>query len=475
MGGNFTIFLRTLAVGVAVGISMPTLVAAEDGTPTLAPTGQSAPKLLPFPEDAVDTPAPKPAPRRVTPPKDSNFKPRFKTPAVRGAQHAEPAETEQPTPTESSHPKQGDAASGPRLEPVPMPAGPNDSAGRFYVDDAFAKSKQARSDAEYTAVIELCQRGAKAGLTRSYEDYARRLLSWTYNRRGELRERGGQKAEALADFEAAVKCNGNSWRALHNRGVSYATQGRTQEALADFDRTIELNPKHGNAWFNRAELRYSQGDFAGAIHDYTGALQSAPRDPAILNGRGHAFYRLERFGDALRDYSEAIIADPKFAAALVNRGDTHSDLGQYNEAANDYRAAVEANPKLARAYQSAAWLMATCPDDHYRNAKLAVEAATKAVELSGGADYRALETLAAAQANAELFAQAKETQEKAIAKAPRSEVVTAEKRLALYQREQAFRDRPRVAFAPPEEEKPVRQASGTMPLRPNRGSAAPQR
>ena len=162
--------------------------------------------------------------------------------------------------------------------------------------------------------------------------------------------------------------------------------------------------------------------------------------------------------------------DPENVAAVINRGDTYSDLGQYAEAAKDYRAAVRLAPKMGRAYQSAAWFMATCPDEHYRNDKLAIEAAERAIELDG-ADYRNLATLAAAQANAGMFEEAKATQEKAIAKAGKGEVVTAEKMMSLYHRDVAFRERPRTAYTPSEEieDRAVRQASGVEKIRQNLG------
>ena len=193
-------------------------------------------------------------------------------------------------------------------------------------------------------------------------------------------------------------------------------------------------------------------------------------DTVALNSRGHAFRRLNRYGDALGDYGEAIRLEPDNVAALVGRGDTYCDIGQYGEAAKDYRAAVEANPRLGRAYRGAAWLMATCPDQHYRNEKLAIEAARKALDLDGDTDFRDLETLAAAQANAGLFAEAKATQERAIAQAPQSQRVQSEKLMALYQREQPYRETPVTAFAHPEDEPehPVRKASATGPLRPAR-------
>jgi tetratricopeptide (TPR) repeat protein len=114
--------------------------------------------------------------------------------------------------------------------------------------------------------------------------------------------------------------------------------------------------------------------------------------------------------------------------------------------------------------------MATCPDTHYRNEKLAIEAAERAIELDG-ASFRNLSTLATAQASAGLFKEAQETQEQAIAAAPKENVVTAEKMMSLYRREIAYVDRPFSAFQTPEEmdEKQVRQASANEPLRPSRG------
>ena len=122
-----------------------------------------------------------------------------------------------------------------------------------------------------------------------------------------------------------------------------------------------------------------QGKYDEAIGNYSVAMQMHEPDAGILSSRGHAFYRLKRYGEALRDYAKALELEPNNAAALVNRGDAYTDLGRYADAAADYRAAITADPQMGRAYQAAAWLMATCSDEHYRNDKLAVEAATKAI------------------------------------------------------------------------------------------------
>lgn len=426
--------------------------------------------LVPFPEDALQAPA---KPAQPEPPK-STFQPRFRAPKVSQGESLEASSTpEAPADVKQDGQVAPASAAEPLIERLAQPAGeaepagepaleanagpellpgpaaePGQLTGRPALNEAYTRSKVAADEAEYDAIITLCEQG-KIGVPENYQAYADQLMGWAYNRRGESRAKAGDDQRALTDFETAVRLNG-AWRAIHNRGVSYAAAGRMEEAAADFDRTIQLNPRYTNAYYNRAELRYRRDDYMGAIEDYSQAIKLGPPDAAMYNGRGHAFYRMERFGDALRDYGESIKLDPSNPDPLINRGDTHADLGQYGEAAADYRAAVKVAPENARAFQAAAWLMATCPDGQYRDQSLAIDAAKRAIELEGET-FRNLSTLAAAQASAEQFREAEATQERAIAIAPKDQVVNGEKMMALYRREIAFRDRPITSYEAPED------------------------
>lgn len=446
--------IRTLRVAVAPLALVTVLLGRSTAAEPKA-------QVLPFAEDAKIAPRPKaPAASKSAPMPQGkpSFQPRFRSPNVRQTTHDEPSESAskaEPTSEEASGPKIEAAQVEPavRTPTAKVPASAKgDGNPKTLIDEAFAKSKNASTDAEYTEIIELCRKARGAGIKKAYEDYCNRLLAWAHNRRGEARAEAKRESDAMADFDAAVALDPSAWRPVHNRGVSYAAQGKIKEAMDDFNRTLELNDRYPNAYFNRGQLRYTERDFHGAIDDYTTALELGKPDAAILSNRGHAFFRLERFGEALRDYAEALRVDPNNLSALINRGEVYCDLGRYGEAAADYQAAIKADPKSGRAYQSAAWLMATCPDEHYRNKKLAIEAAGRALELDGLNNYRGLETLAAAQANAGMFAEAKATQEKAIAKAARTELVAAEKRMGLYQRDLAYRERARLDYSKPEDE-----------------------
>ena len=331
-----------------------------------------------------------------------------------------------------------------QLDPNARPIAPK--IGHTDLQKAFALTKTAETDEAFTQVIALCKSGMQKGLDTKMVTYARKLSAWAYNRRGETRADAGNAQEGFADFDAAVALDARQWRAVHNRGVSYAMLGNPTAAIADFTRAIELNPKFANAWFNRGEMLYEKRDFASAVRDYNQVLKITPQDAAALNSRGHALYRLQRHAEALADYNKAIEIDPSSAAALVNRGDVQSDQGNFAEAAKDYREAIKANPSLGRAYQSAAWLMATCPDEKFRNAELAIEAAQKAIEIDGDSDYRYLETLAAAQANAGEFNDAITTQQRAIENAPAAVAQVYKGRVEKFRAGQPHRE-PSAKFA----------------------------
>ncbi|HEV3138277.1 MAG TPA: hypothetical protein VGZ26_10240, partial [Pirellulales bacterium] len=213
--------LETKHVGRGDRVTVETKAAAKSGV-----------KIVPFVEDEEQAQEA----GRPESDKGPSFRPRFKTPAARQVQHIEVTEDENSA-------KLGAAPPAAEASPV--------SAGRVAIDEAFAKSKVAKVDSDYTEVIDLCRKGIEARLKRNYEDYSRKLMGWAYNRRGEIRAAAHQEKEALADFEAAVELNNNSWRAIHNRAVSYSYLGRAKEARADFDRTIKLNKNYANAYFNR--------------------------------------------------------------------------------------------------------------------------------------------------------------------------------------------------------------------------------
>ena len=73
--------------------------------------------------------------------------------------------------------------------------------------------------------------------------------------------------------------------------------------------------------------------------------------------------------------------DPKFASAHSNLGAALMEQGKQDEAIACYRKVIELDPKSAEIHNSLAWLLATSPEEKFRDPAGAVELAMKAIEL----------------------------------------------------------------------------------------------
>lgn len=291
------------------------------------------------------------------------------------------------------------------------------------------------------------------GITVDQRRYTQQLASWLFNKRGEaysaqaedMAQGDDSSAEdslernALRDFERAIKFNPEAWRPLHNRGVSRAILKDYEAALEDFAAALKRNPRYVNTWFNRAEVLYELGEYEKAVADYTHAIQLDPNDADAHGNRGHANFQLGNYQRSLEDYDRVLQLRPDDAVAHIDRADAYAYLGEWSKSAGDYRVAIRLDNQQPRAYQNAAWLMATCPDEQFRNPDLAVRAAKRAIELSGESDHRSLDILGAAQASAGQFNEAQQAVVQAMHVAPEGLRGPLESRLELYKRQEPYR------------------------------------
>jgi tetratricopeptide (TPR) repeat protein len=202
----------------------------------------------------------------------------------------------------------------------------------------------------------------------------------------------GMDALTRNDFDGAIRCftvwlqaNPQDARAYTHRGNAYSGKQAFDQAVADFSQAIRLDPTNVALYVMRGNAHFSQ------------AVQT---DPAfVLPASAGA----QHFDEAIGDFSRAIRLDPKCAVAYNNRGDAYLLKKEYGNAIADYTRAVRDSPKYLEAYLSLAWLLATCPVDGVRNGKEAVQYATIACELSQWRNADALDTLAAANAEAGNF------------------------------------------------------------------------
>jgi len=317
----------------------------------------------------------------------------------------------------------------------------------------YQQTRTATQEAEITAIARACAKVIPdAKRSRVDRDYASNLFAWALNRRGELRNEQAARLveqgqvdqassldqQAAKDFETALQYNPQNWRTHHNLGISLAMKGDYVRAIREFSAAIELKDDYPNSHFNRAELYFELSQYPQAMDGYTQSIALSDTDPQYFNSRGHCRFMLEQYEDALADYLRATELGTDSAVYATDLADAYQYLGRWEEAAKAYRTAVAINSKYARAYQNAAWLMATCPDSKFRNVDLALSAAKKVIELTGERTPQTLDTLAAATAAVGNHREAVSLQQEAIRLAEKEDKSELSQRLALYERGKSF-------------------------------------
>ena len=324
------------------------------------------------------------------------------------------------------------------------------------IQAVFNETKTAKTEADFSGIIARCKALSAQTENVQRRQYLTQLLAWGLNKRGELFAEQAVNsdnfdhaaeldAKALEDFEAALAADPQRWKALHNRGVSYALLGRHEEAEADFSAALKVNPKYSNAWFNRAELRFEKGNYQDALADYSKTLELSPNDAGALRGRGMCYLRTKQPQEAIVELTAALKAESN-DELFVQRGLAYQAQRQWASAATDFRQAIAANKESVLAYRSAAWLMAVCPDERVRNVELAVQTAERAAELESAQTgevsaptYDALGAAYASSGNPTKAAQyAREALKLAQQLSP-NDASAVQQRLKLYEQGKPFR------------------------------------
>jgi tetratricopeptide (TPR) repeat protein len=164
-------------------------------------------------------------------------------------------------------------------------------------------------------------------------------------------------------------------------------------------------------------------------------------ETALYYARARAWYAKKEYYKAIDDYTHAIRLVPEQAALYNERGQARIDTKDYGRAVEDYTEAVRLNPLSIQATSSLGWLLATCPEEKFRDGAKALTFAKRLAELDK-AGARTLEVLAAAHAEKGEFDEAARWQERALEDAQLKDDASARARLELYRKKEPYRQEP---------------------------------
>jgi tetratricopeptide (TPR) repeat protein len=128
-----------------------------------------------------------------------------------------------------------------------------------------------------------------------------------------------QAAEAVADFDAALRIEPDHPATHEARGLALAAQKNWDEAKKSLSRAVELFPQSSGALLQRGRVNMLAGDPEAAAADADAVLKLAPDLPEALLLRSHAKYAAGDKASALADVDRVLEHAPNAVQALRTR------------------------------------------------------------------------------------------------------------------------------------------------------------
>jgi tetratricopeptide (TPR) repeat protein len=151
-------------------------------------------------------------------------------------------------------------------------------------------------------------------------------------------------ANALQNYDQALRLKPDFLEALNNRSVVRHNLGDLDGALADCDEAIRLNPDAALAYFNRGRTLSAKRDAVGALRDLSEGIRLKPDDAEAFNERGIVRRAAGDLAGAMADYTQALRLEPDLTKALNNRGNVRKTQGDLDGAIADYAEAIRLQP-----------------------------------------------------------------------------------------------------------------------------------
>jgi len=257
----------------------------------------------------------------------------------------------------------------------------------------------------------------------------------------------GRANEAVTYLQRYLAADVGSASAHFYLGEALANLGRADEAMPHIQAALAANPEHGSYNYTFGMLILQKGQYDEAIAYLRKAVAADPGSADVHDGLGVALLAAHKPEEALVELRKAVKANPNLSVAQADLGDVlYSFGGNAAEAVEHWRKAVSIDTDQESVLSQLAWVLATSPDGSIRNGPEALQDAQHAVKLTGGNDARSVDTLAAALAESNKFADAVEQGKRALSLAIQAQdrqlADAVAVRIALYQQGLPYRESP---------------------------------
>jgi membrane associated rhomboid family serine protease/Tfp pilus assembly protein PilF len=130
----------------------------------------------------------------------------------------------------------------------------------------------------------------------------------------------GKNAEAITEFELALRDDSTNPVALENLGVAYLRSNRPADALTPLERAQSLNRDDATANYNLGLANVALNKYETAVFYLSQSLRIRPDYPMALVQRGYAYQQLGKADSARADY-QGVLSQPGGAVSEETRAE----------------------------------------------------------------------------------------------------------------------------------------------------------
>ena len=248
---------------------------------------------------------------------------------------------------------------------IPMPAEYGADTPQLSPDQLDDQARALLIKGDLDSALRACDAGIDALHAIARPSPAdRTTLASLHNLRGQVHDQRGGEAEARGDapaaaqllataraeYDAALRAQGDFLSALCNRAISWWRSGLPERGLADLDRAVSVAPDRANVWSLRGQVRAAVGQRAGAHADFSKAIVLDPADDQPWLLRGEMAMDQKQFDAALADFDRGVALSPTSAVALHMRGDCLVAKGEIDRGLLDLSRALELDPRRTKTW-----------------------------------------------------------------------------------------------------------------------------
>ena len=165
------------------------------------------------------------------------------------------------------------------------------------------------------------------------------------------------KAEAVKQYEAALRVEPTHYWSLLNLGVCLCNLGQQEQdfalAAAAYTGCILKRPDHAFAYAGRGSAYFRSQRYKEAEAEFREALRLRPDDPDARNNLGAALLYQRRYAEAEAELRQALRLRPDYPLAHCNLGAVlENGQGKHAEAEAEFREALRLRPDYPLAHRN---------------------------------------------------------------------------------------------------------------------------